>query len=385
MSIGRLEMKVGIFVVVLLGLAAAMSIKFSNTAFGLGDTYSIRLKTEDAGTIIEKAPVLMSGVKVGYVDEINLDLHGSVTLTVKLYSKYADNIDVNAKFKIKSSGFLGDQFIGVFPPAKRTEPLEDGAQRPCEPAIDIVSALHKGIEPATNLIAQVTARVQDLNATIKKINEGLLSTNTIKGFTDSIDTISKKIKEFEDLNATKVSQDVMITSRQLRDFSADLNSTFANNRKDVTDGIADLRSTMENLKDLSESQKVADAVKNIEKTSSQLRDFTADLNSTFANNRTTITNVIGSIDVVTKRLVSITDKADKIAGRLDAGEGIAGTLLKDEKVKDQFKDILGDLRTTMEHIKILSENLKNHGLLHKGQKSQKPEKAAPPPKSKKRP
>ena len=89
--------------------------------------------------------------------------------------------------------------------------------------------------------------------------------------------------------------------------------------------------------------------------------------------------------MVTKRLVSITDKADKIAGRLDAGEGIAGTLLKDEKVKDQFKDILGDLRTTMEHIKILSENLKDHGLLHKGQKTKKPEKAAPPPKSKKRP
>ena len=43
MSIGRLEMKVGIFVVVLLGLAAAMSIKFSKTGFGLGETYSLPL------------------------------------------------------------------------------------------------------------------------------------------------------------------------------------------------------------------------------------------------------------------------------------------------------------------------------------------------------
>ena len=377
MSIGRLEMKVGIFVVVLLGLAAAMSIKFSNTGFGLGDTYSIRLKTDDAGTIIKNAPVLMSGVKVGYVDEINLDLHGSVTLTVKLYSKYADNIDVNAKFEIKSSGFLGDQFIGVFPPVKRTEPLGDGAQRPCEPPFDIMSVGRD----AQELIISVSARVQDLNATIVKINEGLLSEKTLRGFTDSIGTISKKIKEFEDLNATKVSQDVMITSRQLRDFSADLNSTFANNRKDVTDGIADLRSAMKKLKDLSESQKVTDAVENIEKTSSQLRDFTADLNSTFANNRTTITNVIGSIDVVTKRLVSITDKADKIAGRLDAGEGIAGTLLKDEKVKDQFKEILGNLSKTMEHIKILSKNLKDHGLLHKGQKKKEPKEEEEQPRS----
>ena len=107
------------------------------------------------------------------------------------------------------------------------------------------------------------------------------------------------------------------------------------------------------------------AVKNIKKTSLQLRDFTADLNSSFADNRTTITNVIRNISVVTEKLMSITENSDKIAERLEAGKGLAGRLLKDEKVQLQFKEILGDLRTTVENIKILTKNLKQHGLLHK--------------------
>ena len=39
MSGGRLEFKVGLFVIVLLGLAAVMSIKFSETGFGLRPTF----------------------------------------------------------------------------------------------------------------------------------------------------------------------------------------------------------------------------------------------------------------------------------------------------------------------------------------------------------
>ena len=69
--------------------------------------------------------------------------------------------------------------------------------------------------------------------------------------------------------------------------------------------------------------------------------------------------------MVTGRLKSITKNADEIAKQLESGKGLAGSLLKDEKVQLQFKEILGDLRTTMENIKILTKNLKEHGLLHK--------------------
>ena len=381
MSSGRLELKVGLFVIVLLGLAAVMSIKFSKTGFGLGDTYSIKLKTKDAGTVIKDSPVLMSGVKVGYVDEINLDLHGSVTLTVKLFSKYADSIDANATFKIKSSGFLGDQYIGVFPPSKRTKPLRDGAQKPCESPFDIMSVGRD----AQELILSVSDRVKDLNATIVKINEGLLSEKTLKDFTDSMGTISRKIKELEDLNATKLSKDVTegvadfrSTMKTFKDISSDLSDFNATEvTKNVTEGIADLRSTIKTFKDLSESQNVTNVVENILESSRQLRDFTADLNSTFANNRTNITKVIGDISVVTERLKSITENADKIAKQLESGKGLAGGLLKNEEMRVQFQSMISNLNTTAKGLTNIVNTINARGLFFKPP----PEKIVLPPRT----
>ena len=116
MSGGRLEFKVGLFVIVLLGLAAVMSIKFSETGFGFRDTYSLTLRTSNAGTITRDSPVLMSGVKIGYVDSFDLTEDGSeVLINVELYPEYSKVVREGVTFRIKSTGFLGDQFIGVFP------------------------------------------------------------------------------------------------------------------------------------------------------------------------------------------------------------------------------------------------------------------------------
>ena len=116
MSGGRLEFKIGLFVIVLLAMAAVMSIKFSESGFGLRNTYPLTLRTSNAGTIIRDSPVLMSGVKIGYVDSFDLTEDGrEVLINVELYPEYRTRVREGVTFRIKSTGFLGDQFIGVFP------------------------------------------------------------------------------------------------------------------------------------------------------------------------------------------------------------------------------------------------------------------------------
>ena len=93
MSAGRLELKVGLFVTVLLGLAAIMSIKFNETGFGLRKTYPLKLQTQNAGSIIPDSSVMMSGVKIGYVDKIDLQGDkGKVYIEVRLYPEYRDQV-----------------------------------------------------------------------------------------------------------------------------------------------------------------------------------------------------------------------------------------------------------------------------------------------------
>ena len=352
MSSGRLELKVGLFVVVLLGLAAIMSIKFSKTGFGLSDTFSIKLKTKDAGTVIKNSPVLMSGVKVGYVDEINLDLNGSVTLTVELFSKYADNIDANATFEIKSIGFLGDQYVGVFPPPERTKPIQDGAEKPCGSPFDIM-AVGRDFQ---GLILSVSNRVHDLNATIVRINEGILSTNTLSAFTNSVGVLSQKIKQLADLNATKVSNDVadgiekfnstMGKLDNLASGLSDFNSTKVS--KDVTDGIEKFNSTMKDLQNLTNGF--------------------SDFNSTKVSKD--VVGAVGHINVAAKKL-------GDIAERLDSGKGIAGSLLKDEEMRVQFQLLVSNLNTTAVGLTNIVKQINERGLFFKPP----PEKIVIPPRS----
>ena len=190
MSSGRLELKVGLFVIVLLGLAAIMSIKFSKTGFGLDDTYSITLHAENAGTVIKNSPVLMSGVKVGYVDEINLkkDANGTifVELELQLYEEFINVIQEGAVFRIKSSGFLGDQYIGVFPGATVGKPLSEilgeNDWLECEAPFDIEETGQKVGE----LIEKVDIAVGTIDGFVKKIDQGLLSDETVTNLTMTI-------------------------------------------------------------------------------------------------------------------------------------------------------------------------------------------------------
>jgi phospholipid/cholesterol/gamma-HCH transport system substrate-binding protein len=392
MSSGRLELKVGLFVVVLLGLAAIMSIKFSKTGFGLSDTFSIKLKTKDAGSVIKNSPVLMSGVKVGYVDEINLDFNGSVTLIVELFSKYADNIDANATFEIKSVGFLGDQYVGVFPPPERTMPLQDGAEKPCKSPFDVMAVGRD----AQNLIHDVAKRVEDLNATINlfnatlvTINEGILSPNTLSVFTNSVGVLHQKIEQLADLNATKVSNDVaegiekfnssMGKLDNLATGLSDFNSTKVS--KDAADGIGNFSSTMEDLQNLTNGlsdfnstkvfKDVTDGIGKFNSTMENLQNLTNglnDFNSTKASKD--VAGAVQHFSVAAKKL-------GDIAGRLDSGKGIAGSLLKDEEMRMQFQLLVSNLNTTAAGLTNIVKQINERGLFYKP----KPESLVIPPRS----
>jgi len=390
MSKGRLELKVGLFVIVLLGLAAVMIFKFSESGLGLGDTVSIHLKTKDAGTVIENSPVLISGVKVGYVDNIELSLDGSVTMTIELLSKYADKIDANATFEIKSSGFLGDQYIGVIPPTlqdRANRPLPADSVRPCEPPFDIMAVARDAqdtIGVAQELILTVSDRVKDLNATIANLNENVFNPETLSKVSDAIANFAT----FSE-SATNVAHRVETmltpeTTANITNSIAEFNASMENfnsfskallaHEPDVKEAVGNivtttdkLRASVEKLDEyISDKQPEADQLfKSMVASSKKLEKITTTIDEALDNNETNIASVIKKVSDAATDLSDITESAKKIINDLEDGKGIAGSLLKDEQTREQFKKILGNLNETVESIKILAKNLEKYGLLHK--------------------
>src|SRR5688572_23776972 len=112
MSKPRTEWKVGLFVIIGLVLGAALVIQFNKSAGPLTPVYRMRLKAKDVNGVIPGSFVLMAGVRIGSVEDIELNsMDGEVFIIAKLLKRY--QIRKDSQFLIRQSGFLGDQYIGV--------------------------------------------------------------------------------------------------------------------------------------------------------------------------------------------------------------------------------------------------------------------------------
>ena len=106
MSKSRLEWKVGLFVIICLGLLAALLIQFSKGTSFWKPTYDIKLRSGNVSGLKPRAGVLMAGVQIGSVTAIKLGAEGTnVTITLTIYDTF--RIPTNSEFSIEQSGFLG--------------------------------------------------------------------------------------------------------------------------------------------------------------------------------------------------------------------------------------------------------------------------------------
>ena len=108
------DLAVGLFV--LIGLAAVGYLSLRVGGLQTNGGLLLHANFTQIGGLAERAPVVISGVKVGRVTRIELaeDLRARVTLDVD--AKLALPIDTSAS--IRTAGLLGDQFIELEPGAE---------------------------------------------------------------------------------------------------------------------------------------------------------------------------------------------------------------------------------------------------------------------------
>src|SRR5262249_3951849 len=96
----------------------------------------LKLHTANVGGLKHEAQVLLAGVQVGNVRDIQLAPDGkSVTIYLKLEKKYT--IYGDARFVIEQAGFLGDQYVAVFPTLNQLRPYTNNADVACEEPFDL--------------------------------------------------------------------------------------------------------------------------------------------------------------------------------------------------------------------------------------------------------
>ncbi len=296
-----LERKVGLFVAIGLGLLVVLVVLFSKgVSFNL-QTYRVYMHTSNVGGLKRGAAVLMSGVQIGTVSAIKLAPDGrTVTVTLKLTKLVPVHRD--AKFYIEQSGFLGDQYVTVVQTENAVPPLRDGDEVTCEPPFNLLE------------VARTTAQF------IKRIDE-------VAG---KIDSAVTELRQFvlnpETLSNAAVTVSAMRTA-----------SEHAAAAVDSFHGLV-----------LTNAESITATVTNLAMFADRLNALASRLDELTATNAPEVSSAIQNLESAALTL-------RELLNDLQAGKGLAGSLLKNEPLATHISVLASNLAIT-------SSNLNRLGL-----------------------
>ncbi|MCP3662748.1 MAG: outer membrane lipid asymmetry maintenance protein MlaD [Gammaproteobacteria bacterium] len=123
-----LEIWVGSFMVAGFVAFFFLAMQVSNlSASSTGDGYELVAKFDNIGSLKNRSPVTMAGVRVGRVQDIQYDPQEfEAVVTLKIESRYGQIPD-DSFAKIFTAGLLGEQYVGIDPGGSETY-LHDGEE-----------------------------------------------------------------------------------------------------------------------------------------------------------------------------------------------------------------------------------------------------------------
>jgi ABC-type transporter Mla subunit MlaD len=292
----RYEVKVGLFVFIGLVLLAGLLLQFSKGTTFFRSTFEILLRAPNVGGLKPRASVLMAGVQVGTVRDIRLSPEGTnVTISLRIFSQY--QIHNDARFIIEQSGFLGDNYVAILPTQNLGPILKDQDTATADAPFN----LQEVARSAGGFLSRIDETAKKLNEAIADVRRLVLTEQTLTNLTAAVE------------NFRVVSEHALTAV-------------------DNANGLV-----------VSNSPSVTEAVSNLLYFSQQVNVFAASFNNVVSTNTADIANAVKNIEYSTVVLKNLLDD-------LQAGKGLAGSLIRDESLATNFSQIAANLSVTTSNL-----------------------------------
>ena len=171
LSSGRLAQIVGTFVVIPVLILAVAGFWMSKTEHLFESKYHLKASLSKSYGLEPGAPVVVSGIRIGRVKQVDLNDRGTVDLTIQILTRYQDMVKDNSELRITKSGVVvGQTQVDIGMGTASSPVLVEGATiRAIEPR-DIGDLLNE-VEPVLMAVKQTLLRVetitQDLQGGLK--------------------------------------------------------------------------------------------------------------------------------------------------------------------------------------------------------------------------
>jgi phospholipid/cholesterol/gamma-HCH transport system substrate-binding protein len=145
MNIAKLEIVVGLFMLIGILCLGYVSIKLGKMELIGGDYYTVSARFDSVSGLKPGASVEIAGVEVGKVDRIELDPKSGDQALVNLKIRAGVKVSDDVIASVRTSGIIGDKFI-MFKPGGSDRYLKNNDTiRETESSIDIEELVSKFI------------------------------------------------------------------------------------------------------------------------------------------------------------------------------------------------------------------------------------------------
>ncbi len=335
MKVFTAETKVGLLTIVAVIALVYMSFRTVGVPmFGDEKHMSIHAKFQSVAGIDLRSKVNLSGVEIGYVDNITLE-DGYALVTIKL-TRAAD-IRRNSVATIRTFGLLGEKYIELVQGTPDAPLLKDGEEiSRVEEGTDIGDIARK-LSLALDDIQVVTHSIRNVFGTME-------SESALKNILHNIEDASANMKAVlaENRNALRA------TLGNLSDISGE----FAKNAPEISRNLAklstDLLELIENNKD------------NLSAGIANIRDVSGEFKGVIKENRKNLKITLDSIAAASAKLGEVMDSVKKmsqsienVASKVERGEGTVGKLVTDDAVYTNLNNTLVGARKFLNRMETL--------------------------------
>jgi phospholipid/cholesterol/gamma-HCH transport system substrate-binding protein len=304
MNEAKLAGKVGFFVTIGIVVTVLLLLSFTKGLNLFTRTYELRLRTPSVAGLKERASVLMAGVPIGTVAGADVAPDGrGVIIRLRVQERY--RIHSDARFAIEQIGFLGDQYVAIYPQANAGTVLSAGAEVESEQPFNVQEIARS----TAGLLQRLDSTVQTLDRAFARVDRTLLQEEALTNLAAAFGNL----REVSEKAATLV---------------------------DNVDGFV-----------RTNSAPLSASVSNLLNFSSELDQVAAELRLAVSTNRDGVTAAVKNFQAASGTL-------SNLVRDLNSGKGLAGGLLKDEELRRNVLEVSENLVT-------LTSNLSRYGLLYK--------------------
>jgi phospholipid/cholesterol/gamma-HCH transport system substrate-binding protein len=324
-----IEVKVGVLILVSLGILAAFVLVMGGLSFE--KTYTVYVDFDNPGGLQSGAPVRVAGVKCGKVSELQFmggkidpktNRRTLVRAKLAIEQRVKDSIHEDADFYVTTQGVLGEQFLAIDPGSPQKPVLaENSVVKGIDPPrLDLFLAkAYELLDTTINGIRNNRELISDIATNTAGLLKGL---NTV--LTDNRERINRIVQNLEAL-------------------SVEANTLTSHARTNYVD-----------------NPKIARTIDNIDKLTTELqrdsgpiikdaREAAANINRASKvlggeEEQAKLKKTIDDVAQLAARANATAADAQSIVAHIKKGNGTVGALVMDEAIYDDVQEMVRDLK-----------------------------------------